>query len=85
MQLHLGPHPLMNFHCLQYSRCIQLLERLATLPCCGIEEDYILKFRKQLPVQSQKQVIEPLKYDEHGVAFSTAEGIFLLLYIETYQ
>ncbi|XP_066477223.1 small ribosomal subunit protein uS9m [Tiliqua scincoides] len=57
-----------------YSRCIQLLERLATLPGCAIVEDYVLKFRKQLPVQSKKQIIEPLKYDERGVAFSTAEG-----------
>ncbi|XP_060625708.1 small ribosomal subunit protein uS9m [Anolis sagrei] len=57
-----------------YSRCIQLLERLVALPCSGIEEAYVLKFRKQLPVQSKKQAIEPLKYDERGVAFSTAEG-----------
>ncbi|XP_060089775.1 small ribosomal subunit protein uS9m [Heteronotia binoei] len=57
-----------------YLRCIKLLERLVTLPCCGIEEDYVLKFRKQLPVQSKQHVIEPLKYDERGVAFSTGEG-----------
>uniref|UniRef100_A0A8D0DHL3 Small ribosomal subunit protein uS9m n=1 Tax=Salvator merianae TaxID=96440 RepID=A0A8D0DHL3_SALMN len=55
-------------------RCIHLLERLVALPCCGIEKDYILKFRKQLLVQSRQQVIEPLKYDEQGVAFSTAEA-----------
>ncbi|XP_053164500.1 28S ribosomal protein S9, mitochondrial isoform X2 [Hemicordylus capensis] len=57
-----------------HSRFIQLLERLLTLPGCGIEEDFVLKFRKQLPIQSTKQVIEPLKYDEQGVAFSIAEG-----------
>ncbi|KAF7252570.1 28S ribosomal protein S9, mitochondrial [Varanus komodoensis] len=57
-----------------YSRCIQLLERLVALPCCGIEEEFVLKFRKELIIQSRKQVIEPLKYDERGVAFSTAEG-----------
>ncbi|KAL8190095.1 UNVERIFIED_CONTAM: hypothetical protein K2H54_039771 [Gekko kuhli] len=57
-----------------YLRCIKLLERLVTSPCCGIETDYVLKFRKQLPVQSEKHVIEPLKYDERGVAFSTGEG-----------
>ncbi|KAM3836977.1 small ribosomal subunit protein uS9m isoform 2-T2 [Vipera latastei] len=57
-----------------YLRCIQLLERLVSLPYCDIEEDYLLKFRKQLPIQSKKQSFEPLKYDEQGVAFSTAEG-----------
>nr|XP_056718129.1 28S ribosomal protein S9, mitochondrial [Euleptes europaea] len=56
-----------------YLHCIKLLERLVTSPCCGIEEDYVLKFRKQLPVQSKKLVIEPLKYED-GVAFSTGEG-----------
>lgn len=80
MQLHLHPHPLMNFYCLQYMRCIELLERLVTLPCSGIEEDYVLKFRKQLPVQSKKHVIEPLKYDEQGVAFSTGQGNFFLVF-----
>uniref|UniRef100_A0A0B8RUA4 Small ribosomal subunit protein uS9m n=1 Tax=Philothamnus irregularis TaxID=1899461 RepID=A0A0B8RUA4_9SAUR len=57
-----------------YLRCIQLLERLITLPYCDMEQDYLLKFRKELPVQSKKQTFEPLKYDERGVAFSTAEG-----------
>ncbi|XP_061482775.1 small ribosomal subunit protein uS9m [Rhineura floridana] len=57
-----------------YSRCIQLLEKLIALPCYSIEEDYVLKFRKQLHVQSKQQVVEPLKYNEQGLAFSTAEG-----------
>ncbi|XP_007433128.1 28S ribosomal protein S9, mitochondrial isoform X1 [Python bivittatus] len=57
-----------------YSQCIRLLERLVTLPYCDIEEDYLLKFRRQLTIQSKKQTFEPLKYDERGVAFSTAEG-----------
>ncbi|XP_034613926.1 28S ribosomal protein S9, mitochondrial [Trachemys scripta elegans] len=57
-----------------YSTCIQLLERLVTLPCCGIEEEYVLKFRKELAIQLKKMVIEPLQYDEQGVAFSTGEG-----------
>ncbi|KAH0624587.1 hypothetical protein JD844_032219 [Phrynosoma platyrhinos] len=61
-----------------YSRCIQLLERLVALPCSAIEEAFVLKFRKQLPVQSKKQVIEPLKYDERGVAFSTAEDFLVI-------
>lgn len=80
MQLHLHHHPLMNFYCLQYLRCIQLLERLVALPYCDIEEDYLLKFRKQLPIQSKKQSFEPLKYDEQGVAFSTAEGMLFPKY-----
>lgn len=70
----------MNFYCLQYLRCIQLLERVVTLPWSAVEEDYVLKFRKQLPVQSKKHIIEPLKYDEQGVAFSTAEGNSFLLW-----
>ncbi|KAJ7319728.1 hypothetical protein JRQ81_019239 [Phrynocephalus forsythii] len=57
-----------------YSQFIQLLEKLAAMPCCSIEEDYLLKFRKEILLQSMKQLIEPLKYDERGVAFSTAEG-----------
>ncbi|XP_026513137.1 28S ribosomal protein S9, mitochondrial [Terrapene carolina triunguis] len=57
-----------------YSTCIQLLERLVTLPCCGIEEEYVLKFRKELAIQLKKMVIESLQYDEQGVAFSTGEG-----------
>ncbi|KAG8137495.1 putative 28S ribosomal protein, partial [Naja naja] len=57
-----------------YLRCTQLLERLVTLPYCDMEQDYLLKFRKELPIQSKKQSFEPLKYDERGVAFSTAEG-----------
>ncbi|KAM7182330.1 small ribosomal subunit protein uS9m [Macrochelys suwanniensis] len=57
-----------------YSMCIQLLERLVTLPCCDIEEEYVLKFRKELAIQLKKMIIEPLQYDEQGVAFSTGEG-----------
>lgn len=72
MQLHL--HPLMKSCCLQYSRFILLLEKLMTLPCGDIEEKYVQKFSKEVPVQLQKVVIEPLKYDERGVAFSTGEG-----------
>ncbi|NXW91746.1 RT09 protein, partial [Alopecoenas beccarii] len=57
-----------------YSRFILLLEKLMTLPCGDMEEKYVQKFSKEVPVQLQKVVIEPLKYDERGVAFSTAEG-----------
>lgn len=72
MQLHL--HPLMKSCCLQYSRFIQLLEKLMALPCVDMEEKHIQKFSKEVPVQLKKVVIEPLKYDERGVAFSTGEG-----------
>lgn len=72
MQLHL--HPLMKSCCLQYSRFIRLLEKLMTLPCSDIEENYIKKFSKEIAVQLQKVSTEPLKYDEQGVAFSTGEG-----------
>lgn len=44
------------------------------LPCADIEEKYIQKFSKEVPAQLQKVVIEPLQYDERGVAFSTGEG-----------
>ncbi|NXF66397.1 RT09 protein, partial [Ciccaba nigrolineata] len=57
-----------------YSRFIQLLQKLMTLPCGDIEEKYIQKFTKEVPVQLEKAVTEPLKYDERGVAFSTGEG-----------
>ncbi|XP_009073080.1 PREDICTED: 28S ribosomal protein S9, mitochondrial, partial [Acanthisitta chloris] len=57
-----------------YLRFIQLLEKLAALPCGDMEEKYIQKFSKEVPVQLQKVVIEPLQYDERGVAFSTGEG-----------
>ncbi|XP_059695551.1 small ribosomal subunit protein uS9m isoform X1 [Haemorhous mexicanus] len=57
-----------------YSRFIQLLQKLVALPCADIEEKYIQKFSKELPVQLQKVVIEPLQHDERGVAFSTGEG-----------
>ncbi|XP_021269612.1 28S ribosomal protein S9, mitochondrial [Numida meleagris] len=58
-----------------YSRFIRLLEKLMMLPCGDIEEDYVKKFSKEIAVQSQKVSVEPLKYDEQGVAFSTGEGV----------
>uniref|UniRef100_A0A8C8SGX5 Small ribosomal subunit protein uS9m n=1 Tax=Pelusios castaneus TaxID=367368 RepID=A0A8C8SGX5_9SAUR len=57
-----------------YSLCIRLLERLVKFPCSVIKEEYIRKFRRDLTVQSSKEVIEPLQYDEQGVGFSTGEG-----------
>ncbi|RXM32652.1 28S ribosomal protein S9, mitochondrial [Acipenser ruthenus] len=58
-------------HCLRF---IQLLERILALPYCSMEEEYIQRFRRALEVQSKKQKIEPLQYDENEVAFSTGEG-----------
>uniref|UniRef100_A0A8D2NV73 Small ribosomal subunit protein uS9m n=1 Tax=Zosterops lateralis melanops TaxID=1220523 RepID=A0A8D2NV73_ZOSLA len=57
-----------------YSRFIRLLEKLVALPCADLEEKYIQKFSKEVPAQLQKVLIEPLQYDERGVAFSTGEG-----------
>ncbi|NXY44650.1 RT09 protein, partial [Ceuthmochares aereus] len=57
-----------------YLRFIQLLQKLMAMPCGDIEENYIQKFSKEVPAQLQKVVIEPLKYNEQGVAFSTGEG-----------
>ncbi|KAG8451856.1 hypothetical protein GDO86_003884 [Hymenochirus boettgeri] len=57
-----------------YLHFIQMLERLLILPYCSIEEEYVLTFRKKLEIQSSKQVINPLQYDEHGRIFSTGEG-----------
>lgn len=45
-----------------------------TLPRGDAEEKYIQKFSKEVAVQLKKVDIEPLKYDERGVAFSTGEG-----------
>lgn len=52
---------------------------MAALPCADIEEKYIQKFSKEVPVQLQKVVIEPLQHDERGAAFSTGEGNNFLL------
>ncbi|MBN3308518.1 RT09 protein, partial [Amia calva] len=57
-----------------YTRFVQLLERILAQPYCSIEEEYIHKFRRQLEVQSKKQKIEPLQYDADGIAFSMGEG-----------
>ncbi|KFQ17448.1 hypothetical protein N331_12005, partial [Merops nubicus] len=57
-----------------YSRFIQLLQKLAALPCGDAEEQHVQRFTREVPAQLQKVVIEPLKYDERGVAFSTGEG-----------
>ena len=72
MQLHL--HLLMNFYCLQYAQFIRLLERLSALPCDEAEEEFVGRFRRSVTIQSKKQLIEPVQYDEKGMAFSTGRG-----------
>ncbi|KAK1169663.1 28S ribosomal protein S9, mitochondrial-like [Acipenser oxyrinchus oxyrinchus] len=63
--------PISDHDCLRF---IQLLERILALPYCRMEEEYIQRFRRALEVQSKKQKIEPLQYDENEVAFSIGEG-----------
>lgn len=72
MQLHL--HLLMNFYCLQYAHFIRLLERLLTLQRGGAEEEFVQRFRRSITIQSKKQLIEPVRYDEQGMAFSRSVG-----------
>lgn len=72
MQLH--SHLLMNFYCLQYAQFIRLLERLSALPCNAAEEEFVGRFRRTVTIQSKKHLIEPLQYDEQGMAFSTGQG-----------
>ncbi|NP_001038861.1 small ribosomal subunit protein uS9m [Danio rerio] len=57
-----------------YLRFIQLAERLLSMPYCSLEENFILKFRKPLEVQSREQEIPELQHDARGVAFSVADG-----------
>lgn len=60
-------------YCPQYAQFIRLLERLLTLHC-GAKEEFVQRFRRSITVQSKKQLIEALQYDEQGTAFSTSEG-----------
>ncbi|CAL1598691.1 unnamed protein product [Knipowitschia caucasica] len=57
-----------------YTRLIQLMERLLTMPYCATEEEFVARFRHKLDAQATNQMVPPLQTDEHGVAFSTAEG-----------
>ncbi|XP_058390360.1 small ribosomal subunit protein uS9m isoform X2 [Diceros bicornis minor] len=57
-----------------YVQFIRLLERLLTLQCGAGEEEFVQRFRRSVTIQSKKQLIEPLQYDEQGMAFSTSEG-----------
>ncbi|XP_007957684.1 28S ribosomal protein S9, mitochondrial [Orycteropus afer afer] len=57
-----------------YTQFIRLLERFLTLQCGTAEEEFVHRFRRSVTIQSKKQLIEPLQYDEQGMAFSTSEG-----------
>ncbi|XP_062066008.1 small ribosomal subunit protein uS9m [Lepus europaeus] len=57
-----------------YTRFIRLLEKLLALQCGPAEEEFVQRFRRQVPTQSQQQLSEPVQYDERGVAFSACEG-----------
>lgn len=61
-------------YCLQYVQFIRLLEKLLTLPHGPAEKALVQRFRKCVGVQSKNHVIEPVQYDERGMAFSTSEG-----------
>uniref|UniRef100_A0A8C8G545 Mitochondrial ribosomal protein S9 n=1 Tax=Oncorhynchus tshawytscha TaxID=74940 RepID=A0A8C8G545_ONCTS len=58
----------------QYAWFIQLMERLLSLPNCSVEEDFVQHYRRQLEIQSSKQQVQPLQYNQHGVAYSTGDG-----------
>ncbi|XP_057598614.1 28S ribosomal protein S9, mitochondrial [Hippopotamus amphibius kiboko] len=57
-----------------YAQFIRLLEKLSALPCGAAKEEFVSKFRRSVTIQSKKQLIEPLQYDEQGMAFSTGQG-----------
>ncbi|KAG8587063.1 hypothetical protein GDO81_005557 [Engystomops pustulosus] len=64
-----------------YLYFLQTMERLVSLPHSSIVEDFVLKYCKNLEIQSKKQMVNPLQYDEHGVAFSTGEGNYITEYM----
>ncbi|XP_008565687.1 PREDICTED: 28S ribosomal protein S9, mitochondrial [Galeopterus variegatus] len=57
-----------------YMQSIRLLERLLTLQHGAAEEEFVQRFRRSVTIQSKKQLIEPVQYDEQGMAFSKSEG-----------
>uniref|UniRef100_A0A3B3TZX9 Small ribosomal subunit protein uS9m n=1 Tax=Poecilia latipinna TaxID=48699 RepID=A0A3B3TZX9_9TELE len=57
-----------------YEHFIQLMERLLAMPCCSVEQQFVMSHRQQLEAQSMHQVVPPLQKDDAGVNFSTAEG-----------
>lgn len=65
---------------LQYNHFIQLMERLLSMPYCATEEDFVLRFRRQLEAQSRQQMVPLLERDDRGVAFSTSDGRYAHIY-----
>ncbi|KAM8784237.1 small ribosomal subunit protein uS9m isoform 2-T2 [Rhynchonycteris naso] len=57
-----------------YAQFIRLLERLLAVQCGAANEEFVQRFRRSVPVQSNKQLIEPVQYDQQGRAFSTSKG-----------
>ncbi|XP_077400954.1 small ribosomal subunit protein uS9m [Vanacampus margaritifer] len=57
-----------------YTRFLQLMERLLSLPYCAMEETFVLGYRQQLQAQSMKQTFVSLEKDEKGRPFSTSQG-----------
>ncbi|KAI5935664.1 small ribosomal subunit protein uS9m isoform X1 [Manis javanica] len=57
-----------------YAQFIRLLQKLLAWQCGAAEEEFVQRFRRSVTIQSKKQLIEPLQYDEQGMAFSTSEG-----------
>ncbi|XP_053722218.1 28S ribosomal protein S9, mitochondrial [Synchiropus splendidus] len=57
-----------------YTLLINLMERLLSMPYSVTEEEFILKFRKQLEALSRKQLIPPIERDDRGVALSSSTG-----------
>lgn len=59
---------------LQYNRFIQLMDRLLSMPYCATEEEFVLRYRRQLEAQTRKEMVPTLERDDRGVAFSTSDG-----------
>ncbi|TRY62439.1 hypothetical protein DNTS_032245 [Danionella cerebrum] len=57
-----------------HSQFIQVMERLLSMTYSSHVEEFIMRYRKAMVVQSKKQDYSTLKFDSQGVAFSTAEG-----------
>ncbi|XP_076008646.1 small ribosomal subunit protein uS9m [Genypterus blacodes] len=57
-----------------YEHFIQLMERLISMPHSIREEEFVLRYRQQIQVQSRKEMVAELQKDERGVAFCTADG-----------
>ncbi|KAG7215365.1 hypothetical protein INR49_022564 [Caranx melampygus] len=63
-----------NISAHDYAHLINLMERLLSMPYCAVEEEFVLRYRRQLEAQSAKQGVPQLERDDRGVAFSRAEG-----------